>query len=104
MAFAGSGFASNEVVSDSSYDKEIFHFENLNAKIIDKILKADILNNQNPCSYTIVYVDRYGDRKTKTGRSEGNVSSVVCSNIVAIEIKKLEETGASVKEFSIEWR
>lgn len=104
VAFAGSGFASNEVVSEiAEIETVTTSVENNSAYLNTNISVEETSNDRKPCSYTIVYSDRSGNRITVTGQSEGNVSAVVCSNIVSNEVKNLENLGARVHSFSSEW-
>lgn len=105
VAFAGSGFASNEVVSEiteiemvtTSADGNSFH---MNASVFTQQRS----NETRPCSYTIVYTNKAGRKVTVTGNTSGNVSAVTCANVMSIEVKKLEDSGMRVHSFSSEWR
>lgn len=105
VAFAGSGFASNEVVPEiAEIETVTTSVENNSAYLNTNISVEDTPNDGKPCSYTIVYTNNAGRKVTVTGTSNGNVSAVTCANIVSIEVNKLRESGLSVDSFSTEWR
>ena len=105
VAFAGSGFASNEVVSEiAEIETVTTSVENNSAYLNTNISVEETSNDRKPCSYTIVYTNKAGRKVTVTGNTSGNVSAVTCANVMSIEVKKLEDSGMRVHSFSSEWR
>ena len=90
VAFAGSGFASNEVVSDTKVITNEY-LETLNARTGD-------------CSFSFKIVDNVGN-VVETGwmRSANPVTRKDCSSFVSGAIQKLESEGYTVSEYSMVW-
>ena len=90
VAFAGSGFASNEVVLDTKFITNEY-LEALNAKVGD-------------CSFSFKVVDNAGN-VVETGwmRSTNPVTRGDCSSFVSGAIQKLESEGYTVSEYSMVW-
>ncbi len=92
VAFAGSGFASNEIV----YNKHISEIEkNIELSITDAVKK--------PCSYSIIGTDAHGRTFSATWETRENVTREDCEEAKNNKVKHLESMGASIDSVSINW-
>lgn len=91
VAFAGSGFASNEVVSDKQ------------DLTLEKSVELDIADDsKKDCYYIIKGTDGYG-RPFHTKWTVGVVSSADCDNAKNDRVKLLERQGATIESTSVHW-
>ena len=92
VAFAGSGFASNEVVYDE---------QNLKTEIS---VDLDIVDNaKKPCSYTIKGTDAHGRPFHTRWTVQGDVTSADCDDAKNNRVALLERQGSTIESTSTHW-
>lgn len=92
VAFAGSGFASNEIVYDE---------QNLKTEIS---VDLDIVDDaKKPCSYTIKGKDGFGRSFNTTWTVAGDVTSEYCDEAKNNRVALLERQGSTIESTSTHW-
>ena len=97
VAFAGSSFASNEIVNKEIISDDKSQVEN-SVEIISTA-EAD----KKPCKFRIKGKDVYGRPFNTEWRTAGNVTSSDCDGAKDSKILELKRQGATIEKASTDW-
>lgn len=92
VAFAGSAFASNEVVVEK---QELKSEKSVELEIVE--------SNEKPCNFRVTGRDAYGRSFVSSWRTVENTTQSGCDGAKNAKIKELEKLGAKIDKVDSTW-
>jgi len=97
VAFAGSGFASNEVVKNEITSDENFQIEN-STEIINSVE-----SDTKPCRFRIIGRDAFGRSFDTTWETTSNTTEGGCGKAKDAKVKELQDQEATIDKTIVVW-